>query len=53
MKQHLFMLVSHVSMSTAILYSELNEVFGSIYGKVTLVVSTWQYQGLLLPIVLR
>ena len=49
MKQHLLNLVSHVSMSTAILYSELNEVFGSIYGKVMLVVNTCCYQGLLLP----
>jgi hypothetical protein len=47
------MLVSHVSISTAILHSELNEVFDSIYGTVTLVMSTCYCQGLLLPIVLR
>ena len=46
MKQH--HLVSHVSMSTAIQHSELNEVFDSIYGELMLVVSICHYQGLLL-----
>jgi hypothetical protein len=53
MKQrHLLMLVSHVSMSTAIYHSELNEVFDSIYGEVMLVVNICHYQDLLLPMAL-
>jgi hypothetical protein len=42
MKQHLVLLHLHVSTSTAILCSKLNEAFASIYGEMMLVVITWR-----------